>query len=257
MVATRDPADGLRAVIRDLAESQDYEENDTITVLGRFRHSRRALHTQGPKAREKIIYRTVHSAKGQEADYVVILDLKDSKHGFPCKVEDDPLLKLVLPPVEDGEYKFAEERRLFYVALTRAKKGTYLVVDERQPSPFIRELLKTTGQEIRQINKLMPPCPRCLDGTLRESRSGDNLRCSKHPDCRYLAPLCPRCREGLLTPDTRETQSCSNPDCREKQRTCPACNQGILLQRRRKRDNRPFLGCSRFTDDPPCRYATR
>ena len=90
VVATRDPADGLRAVIRDLAESDDYQEKDTIMVLGRFRHSRRALHTQGPRAREKVAYRTVHSAKGQEADYVVVLDLKDSKHGFPCKVEDDP-----------------------------------------------------------------------------------------------------------------------------------------------------------------------
>ena len=257
VVATRDPADGLRAVIKDLAESADYEENDTIMVLGRFRHSRRALHTQGPRARKKVVYRTVHSAKGQEADYVVTLDLKDSKHGFPCKVEDDPLLKLVLPPVEDGEYKFAEERRLFYVALTRAKKGAYLVVDERLPSPFVRELLENPNQEIRLINKLMPPCPRCLDGTLRESRSGANLRCSNHPDCRYLAPLCPKCKEGLMTTDTQETQVCSNPSCREKQQTCPACRQGILLQRRRKRDNRPFLGCSRFTDDPPCKYVRR
>ena len=257
VVATRDPADGLRAVIKNLAESGDYQENDTIMVLGRFRHSRRALHTQGPRAREKVIYRTVHSAKGQEADYVVILDLKDSKHGFPCKVEDDPLLKLVLPPVEDGEYKFAEERRLFYVALTRAKKGAYLVVDERLPSPFVRELLENPNQEIRLINKLMPPCPRCLDGTLRESRSGANLRCSNHPDCRYLVPLCPKCREGLLTAETQETQVCSNPDCREKQRTCPSCRQGILIERRRKRDNRPFFGCSRFVDDPPCKYVSR
>ena len=155
LVATREPADGLRVVIRDLASSEDYQETDTIMVLGRFRNSRKALHTQGPRARKKMAYRTVHGAKGQEADYVVILDLKDSKHGFPCKVEDDSLLKLVLPPVEDGEYQFAEERRLFYVALTRAKKGVYLVVDEGQPSPFVRELLKSTGEEIRLINKFM------------------------------------------------------------------------------------------------------
>ena len=77
--------------------------------------------------------------------------LKDSKHGFPCKVADDPLLKLVLPPIEDGEYRFAEERRLFYVALTRARKGVYLVVDERQPSSFARELLDIPSQEIRLI----------------------------------------------------------------------------------------------------------
>ena len=91
---------------------------------------------------------------------MVILDLRDSKHGFPCKVEDDPLIKLVLPPIEDGEYQYAEERRLFYVALTRARKGVDLVVDERQPSPFARELLDIPGQEIRLINKLIPPSGR-------------------------------------------------------------------------------------------------
>ena len=84
MVASREPADGLRAVIKDLAESDDYEEKDTIMVLGRSRGSRAALRMQGPKARDKVTFRTVHSAKGQEADYVVILDLKDGKYGFPA-----------------------------------------------------------------------------------------------------------------------------------------------------------------------------
>ena len=257
LVASREPADGLRAVIRDLADSADYQETDTIMVLGRFRHTRRALHTQGPRARDKVIYRTVHSAKGQEADYVVILDLKDSKHGFPCKVEDDPLLKLVLPPVEDGEYKFAEERRLFYVALTRARKGVCLVVDERHPSPFARELLNTSGQEIREINKLMPPCPRCLDGTLRESRSQENLRCSNHPDCRYQSPICPDCKLGFVSISQAGVTECSNPECRTTQTVCPSCRQGILVQRARRRDRRPFLGCSRFAEDPSCRYVRR
>ena len=257
MVASREPADGLRAVIKDLAESDHYQEKDTIMVLGRFRHSRRALHTQGPRARDKVIYRTVHSAKGQEADYVVILDLKDSKHGFPCKVEDDPLLKLVLPPVEDGGYQFAEERRLFYVALTRAKKGVYLVVDENRPSQFARELLEIPNQDIRLINKLMPPCPQCLDGTLRESKSQENLRCSNHPDCRYLSPICPDCRLGFVSISEEGTSECSNPDCRTTQTVCPSCRQGILVQRKRRRDRRPFQGCSRFAEEPSCKYVRR
>ena len=257
LVASREPADGLRAVIKDLAESDHYQESDTIMVLGRFRHSRSALHTQGPRARDKVIYRTVHSAKGQEANYVVILDLKDSKHGFPCRVEDDPLLKLVLPPIEDGEHHFAEERRLFYVALTRARKGVYLVVDERQPSPFARELLEIPGQEIRLINKLMPPCPRCLDGTLRESRSQDNLRCSNHPDCRYLSPVCPDCKVGYVSINQTGETECSNPGCRTSQTICPSCKQGILVNRLRKRDGRPFIGCTRFAEDPPCSYRRR
>ena len=253
-VVSRDAAAGLAAALKDLTESEGYETSDSIMVLGRFRYSKRALHTQGPSAPDKVIYRTVHSAKGQEADYVVILDLRDSKHGFPCKVEDDPLLKLVLPPVEDGEYEYAEERRLFYVALTRARKGVYLVVDERQPSPFAMELLRIPEQEIRQINKLMPPCPRCLDGTLRESRSQENLRCSNHPDCRYLSPICPDCKVGFVSISQAGEIECSNPDCRTTQTICPSCDEGILVKRVRRSDGRPFLGCSRFADEPPCHY---
>ena len=257
LVASKEAGDGLRAVIKDLAESDHYQEKDTIMVLGRFRESRRALQTPGPRARDKVIYRTVHSAKGQESDYVVILDLRDARHGFPCRVEDDPLLKIVLPPMEDGEYQHAEERRLFYVALTRARKGVYLVADERSPSPFVMELLKTHENEIRQINKLMLPCPRCMDGALIESRSRNSLRCSNHPGCRYLPPTCPDCNVGFVSIRDEGKTECSNPDCYATQSICPGCRQGILVKRFRRKDRRPFLGCSRFAEDPPCRYMGR
>ena len=257
VVASRVPADGLRAVIKDLAESDHYEEKDTIMVLGRFRGSRSALRMQGSKARGKLIFRTVHSAKGQEADYVVMLDLKDGRYGFPCRVEDDPILKLVLPPLEDGDYQFAEERRLFYVGLTRAKKGVYLVADERRPSLFVRELIKTHADEIRQICKLLPPCPRCLDGNLVESRSHENLRCSNHPECRYLSPICPGCKVGFVSIGEQGTTECSNPDCYAKQEICPRCRQGILVRRQRRKDGRSFFGCSRFAEEPACRYIGR
>ena len=88
------------------------------------------------------MFSTAHSTKGQEADYVVVLDLRDNRYGFPCRVEDDPLLGIVMPPIHGYPYPFAEERRLFYVALTRAKKGVYLVADLVRPSPFVRELLE-------------------------------------------------------------------------------------------------------------------
>ena len=257
VVATRDPADGLRAIIKDLAESEEYRPTDTIMVLGRFRDSRRALNTQGPRARGKITYRTVHSAKGQEADYVAILDLRDARRGFPCRVEDDPILKLVLPPSEDGEYEFAEERRLFYVALTRARKGVYLVVDETRPSPFVRELLKSPSHPIREIKKLMPPCPRCLNGTLIISKSQQNLRCSTHPECRYLSPICPACHTGFVSIGADGKTECSNPECRTTPPTCPKCREGILVKRISKRRNRPFFGCTRFAEEPSCRYIGR
>ena len=58
------------------------------------------------------MFSTAHSTKGQEADYVVVLDLRDNRYGFPCRVEDDPLLGIVMPPIHGDPYPFAEERRL-------------------------------------------------------------------------------------------------------------------------------------------------
>ena len=86
-------------------------------------------------------FNTVHRAKGTEADYVVVVDLADDRWGFPSQIDDDPLLELVLPPPHGKAYAFAEERRLFYVALTRARHGTYLITHPNFPSAFVLELL--------------------------------------------------------------------------------------------------------------------
>jgi DNA helicase-4 len=66
-----------------------------------------------------IKYITVHKSKGLEADNVIVLNLKNHLLGFPNKMTDDPMLSLLLS--DDEKYRFAEERRLFYVALTRTK----------------------------------------------------------------------------------------------------------------------------------------
>ena len=80
---------------------------------------------------------TVHAAKGIQADHVVVLDLADRQLGFPGQIEDDPLLELVMPHQGAG-YPHAEERRLLYVAMTRARLGLWLVADRSRPSVFVR-----------------------------------------------------------------------------------------------------------------------
>ena len=69
----------------------------------------------------KLQFLTAHSSKGLSADNVIIINAKDDVYGFPSKVDDDPVLSLVV--VNDNSYTYAEERRLFYVALTRTKKS--------------------------------------------------------------------------------------------------------------------------------------
>lgn len=87
----------------------------------------------------KIEFLTVHKSKGLEADYVIILQCNKDTYGFPSMVGDDPVLNCVL--TESDKYPFGEERRLFYVAITRAKIQTIVLYNQKIPSVFVRELL--------------------------------------------------------------------------------------------------------------------
>ena len=119
--------------------------DDGISVLciGRYRHSRESIPGRRRHHWPDYEFSTAHGAKGREADYTVVLDLTDDRMGFPAQLEDDPLLDLVLPPTSDSGVSWAEERRLFYVATTRARRGAYLVSDRVQPSEFVREMRAT------------------------------------------------------------------------------------------------------------------
>lgn len=87
----------------------------------------------------KIEFLTVHKSKGLEADYVIILQCNKDIYGFPSMISDDPVLNCVL--TKNDQYPFGEERRLFYVAITRAKIKTVVLYDQRFPSLFVNEFL--------------------------------------------------------------------------------------------------------------------
>lgn len=87
----------------------------------------------------KIEFLTVHKSKGLEADYVIILQCNRDVYGFPSQVSDDPVLDVVL--TKSDKFPYGEERRLFYVAITRAKVRTVVMYDNRYPSVFVDEFL--------------------------------------------------------------------------------------------------------------------
>jgi len=133
-----------------------------------------------------------HRAKGLEADYTVLLDVSEGDYGVPSRIEDDELLNLVIPRPET--FAYAEERRLFYVALTRASRGVYLLTNRRQPSRYIRELCEIAGDEIRfeTVNGTpLRQCPACLVGQIVEKRNKDGVAfsgCNQFPECKYSEP---------------------------------------------------------------------
>ncbi len=86
----------------------------------------------------KIRYLTIHRSKGLEASFVIIIHVVEDLLGLPSKMEDDEILKYVLKKQE--YYPYEEERRLFYVALTRSKNKVYILTNLKCPSRFLKEL---------------------------------------------------------------------------------------------------------------------
>ena len=247
VVANPSPASGVARALQDIEAKAQGQQ--TVLVLGRYRQ-RQGEFPRSPRGGSlRVEFSTVHGAKGREADYVIVLDLNDDRWGFPSKVEDDPLLELVLPPVSWGSYPFAEERRLFYVAMTRARTGVYLVTDPIQPSAFVTELMREVS-DLRQIGEVAPECPRCRRGRLRPSLNARYLTCSDST-CDHRAPRCPSCGVGYALVGGRKV-TCTNPVCQSPPNVCPRCGLGIL----RVVDGRfgPFWGCTEYRADPPCQY---
>ena len=138
-----------------------------------------------------LTYSTVHGSKGLEDDYVVLINADDKRIGFPNKMEDDELLDLVLS--NKSEYEYAEERRLWYVALTRTRNYTYIIASIENPSIFLKEIvdqcliLNQSGDSKEQRTEIT--CPRCKTGRLvLRANERDGTRfcgCSNYPYCSY------------------------------------------------------------------------
>lgn len=89
---------------------------------------------------KNIRFLTVHSSKGLEEDNIIILNVIDNSLGFPNKIKETSLLKYLRKSNDD--FLYSEERRLFYVALTRARNKVYIFTSKKNPSIFVSELIK-------------------------------------------------------------------------------------------------------------------
>ena len=163
----------------------------TVNVLGRYGFLRDTLGR--PPANLDVRFRTVHSSKGLEADYVIIVGLTAGIYGFPSRIADDPVLDLALPAPE--AFRHAEERRLFYVALTRARVEVTVIAPTGRMSPFVTEISNhaavTTEDASGSARAEVLTCPKCGTGTLteRHGRWGPFLGCTNFPACTHTKRL--------------------------------------------------------------------
>jgi DNA helicase-4 len=173
-------------------EAASAKEIHKVYVMGRYRRDRDYFPAGFAHANLSIEFITAHASKGLECDHVILPRMTSETLGFPSRIEDDPVLALAMP---DGDgFAFSEERRLFYVALTRAKRTVRLIALTKRDSTFVTELVKDHGLSIQNLDgedRQEELCPECGQGflTIRKGKYGLFHGCTGFPRCKFTKKI--------------------------------------------------------------------
>jgi len=224
-------------------------EKISVLLVGRYRRDR-PPHLDVWKKQFgdylSISFMTIHASKGLEADYVMLLNMVEGNHGFPSQIEDDPVLQLPMPTPD--QFPMSEERRLFYVALTRAKRQIRIYTSLSSASRFLVELCERGALTIEAVDgEPLIACPVCKVGVIK-LRSGDYGQfqsCSTWPKCEFKA-------EGVSNDGGEPPTVHRIKGTLRQGSACPICRKGTMKLVQGRRGH--FLGCSEF---PGCKTIAR
>lgn len=251
-----DAVDKTISQIRIANAKANKSENSSILLIGRygfdaFNLARTGRYTYDEKTGEvksmaypdaSITFLTAHRSKGLGFDNVIIINASNGPYGFPSMIEDDPVMQLVTH--SDRTIEFAEERRLFYVAMTRTKNRVFIVVPQDRPSRFIAELVQDyPGIRVNgelNIDKASNPilsvikrCPVCGYPMQYKHKRDFGLKlwiCANEPEiCDFM---------------TNDLRGGDLPILK-----CDKCSDGYLIVKFGKGKTEPFLGCTNYKHD--------
>ena len=197
-------AESLNIILQNLIQQHGYPaiREKSFQIISRFNHDIKRLqesenlkiqtsangtadilwHNPKNSAEElKLEFCSMHKSKGITRDIVIVLNMNSDLMGMPALRESDPITDSLLSHEDD--FAFAEERRLFYVAITRAREATFIIANRKNPSPFIFEISQTIKEAYGKL------CPKCGTGELirKHGKSGDFFYCSNYRfGCNYV-----------------------------------------------------------------------
>lgn len=180
-----------------------------------------------------ITFLTAHSSKGLGFDNVIILNGAEGIYGFPSQVKNDPIMDIV--KIKDNSFQYAEERRLFYVALTRTKNKVYIIAPKNNPSSFLMELKDYPNVVVKNVSKKdfgtrKDICPKCGFPLLKRPNNSYNI--INLYECSNEKELC-----NFKTNNLTVKKNIEN---------CPKCKKGYLIVKQNRVDKSYFLGCTNY-----------
>jgi len=230
-----------------------------VEYLEYFREARGTVPLAMTEEENSVKLMTVHGAKGLEYEHVFVLraikpsfpaGYRESLIDFPRELTNSTSFSTF----DDKTLCEHEERRLFYVALTRTRRRCFVLTDAEKRSVFIDELdqpeygrwvIPTTSPA-----RGSAPCPKCRGRLLPHTgRYGRFWRCTNYPCCDGRLPTCKSCGEGVLVRRGDDVACTSAPECANTAPACLRCDMGTLVLRQAQKGQ--FFGCSRW---PDCSY---
>ena len=239
--------------------------------------NRKIINARARQIGVRVTYSTVHKAKGRQAHYVILLDGGPPRAGQAAEARAVERALRVFRGADTAE---EEERRIWYVALTRAKRKVYVIVsaDIDSHSPFSDELYHNEGghydvgeDELAELLEPMRPhvpCPVCWSRgrtsavlAVRDGPHGRFAGCtsfSAGPEhhCGHRERVCEKCEEGLMIRLGNGRALCQNTECRHEAPLCRCTVPRPMVERRHGRTGEQFWGCQRYGRDGSC-TATR